>query len=99
MKSARTWSSPFVAPAVVHCPDQPRPRASQGERTGSVDQAVKLAGILAGDLVRDFWVQPSGLLLDVFRRFPPYTVGVRIVGTPHQGLPPHLVNQLGADRV
>src|SRR5215472_13678345 len=74
-------------------------RPDQGQRASSVDQAVELAGVLAGDLVHNFGRQPGELLLDVFRGFGPNAVGVRVVRAPHHRLDADVVDQLGADRV
>src|SRR6266478_8508653 len=67
--------------------------------TSLVDQAVELAGILAGHLEGGFGRQMAELLFDVFLRFRPHAIRVRIVRTPHQRLYPHLLDQLGADAV
>src|ERR1700730_3375956 len=78
------------------------PRSPDGRRRSlwlSVDQPVKLAGVLAGDLVHDFGREAGELLLDVFRGFRPHGVGVRVVGAPHQGLDADVVDELRADRV
>ena len=50
----------------------PPPQAGEGMGGGdaSVNQAVELGGVLAGDLVDDFGRQPGELLLDVFRAIP-----------------------------
>src|SRR5262245_46655566 len=79
-----------------------RPFACDGSNsTGKtlVDQAVELAGVLAGDLMGDVGRQVAELLGDVFRGIGPDAVGMRIVGAPHQGLDAHILDQLGADAV
>src|SRR4051812_28311455 len=70
-------------------------------RTGrsSVDQAVELAGVGAGDHARHLGRDLGELLLDVFVGVRPYAVAVRVVGAPHQALGAHVVDQLGADAV
>src|SRR5690242_11600359 len=64
-----------------------------------VDQAVELAGVLAGDLVGDVGRQVAELLGDVFSGIRPDAVGMRVVGAPHQGFDAHVLDQLGADAV
>src|ERR1700730_13888231 len=78
------------------------PRSPDGRRRSlrlSVDQPVEFARVLAGDFVHDFGREAGELLLDVFRGFRPHSVGVRVVGAPHQGLDADVVDELGADRV
>src|ERR1700719_10521 len=53
----------------------------------------------SGDLVHDLGRQALELLLDVFRGFRPYAVGVRIIGAPHQRFDPDVVDELGADPI
>src|SRR6516225_1532891 len=74
-------------------------RAGEGVEVPLVDQTVELAGVLAGHLAGDFGGQVAELLVDVLLRFRPYPIGMRVVGAPHQGLDPHLLDQLGADAV
>src|SRR2546425_11965621 len=64
-----------------------------------VDQPVELAGVLTGDLGDDVRGQVAELLGDIFRRLGPDTVGMRIVGAPHERLDADIVDQLGADRI
>src|SRR4029453_17854439 len=64
-----------------------------------LDKTVELARVLAGDLLDVVLREGAELLLDVLRRLRPHAVGVRIVGTPHQRLDAHVVDELGADRV
>src|SRR6185436_19428345 len=62
-------------------------------------QPVELAGVLAGDLVRDVGRQVAELLLDVLRRLGPHAVAVRVVRAPHERLDAHVLDELGADAV
>src|SRR2546427_287469 len=64
-----------------------------------VDQPVELAGVLAGDLGDDVRGQMAELLGDVLRRLRPDTVGMRVVGAPHERLDADVVDELGADRI
>src|SRR6266566_2554079 len=64
-----------------------------------VHQPVELGGVLAGDLVHDVGRQTGELLVDVFLRFRPYAVGVRVVRAPHDRFDADILDQLGADRV
>src|SRR6185437_6885438 len=74
-------------------------RACSRRNAALVDQPVELAGVLAGDLVRRLGRQVTELLGDVFARFRPDAVAMRVVAAPHQRLQPHLVDELGADAV
>src|SRR5437867_4231051 len=64
-----------------------------------LDQAVELPRVLADDLVRHLGGQMTELLLDVLGGLRPHPVAVRIVGAPHEGLHPDVVDELGADAV
>src|SRR5437870_13181893 len=64
-----------------------------------VDQPVELAGVLAGDLGDDVRGQVAELLGDVLRRLRPDTVGMRVVGAPHERLHADVVDELGADGI
>src|SRR5438128_1314938 len=64
-----------------------------------VDQPVELAGVLAGDLGDDVRGQVAELLGDVLGRLRPDTVGMRVVGAPHQRLDTDVVDELGADGI
>src|SRR5215470_18546218 len=86
------------------------PLPACGERVGvrddageglisSVYESVELGGVLAGDLVHDIGRQIGELLGDVLRAFRPDTVGMRVIRAPHQGLDPHILDELGADPV
>src|SRR3984957_3940620 len=67
--------------------------------TPSVAEAVELRRVLAGELVDLVGGQPGELVLDELVRFRPHTVGMRVVGAPHNRLKADIVDQLGADAV
>src|SRR5438067_13527274 len=62
-----------------------RPEAWRPRLSGLVHQAVEFGGVLAGDLVDHIRRQAGELLVDVFGRFGPDAVGMRIVRAPHDG--------------
>src|SRR5262245_5977065 len=62
-------------------------------------QPVELAGVVAGDLAKHVGWQMAELFLDVLGRLRPHAVGMRVVGAPHEGLDPDVVDELGADGV
>src|SRR5260370_15110389 len=68
-------------------------------RAALIHQAVELGGVLAGDLVDHLRRQSGELLVDVFCRFLPDAVRMRVIRAPHDGLDADIVDQLGADRV
>src|SRR5665213_4053167 len=79
--------------------DPGKSRGDEAKSASSVDEPVKLGGVLAGDLVDHFGREPGELFFDVFRRLRPHPVRVRVVRAPHQGFETDLVDQLGPDAV
>src|SRR5689334_383042 len=63
------------------------------------DQAVELADILADDLASNVGGQTAELALNVFLRIREDTIGMRIIGSPHDVLDADFVEQPGADAV
>src|SRR5712692_4074715 len=94
----RRWANSRPRPA---SPSRASPttRRWPGWAPPELAQPVELARVLAGDLADDVGGQVAELLLDVLRRLGPHPVGVRIVGAPHEGLDPDVVDELGADAV
>src|SRR4051812_29069665 len=83
----------------VRWPGKPRPSTVRAYADRLVDQAVELAGVLADDLVGDLRREMAELVFDVFARVRPDAVGMRIIGTPHEGFDPQILDQFGADAV
>src|SRR5258708_6651180 len=59
------------------------------------DQAVKFTGVFASDLALRSAGQMSELPFDMFLGIGKDAVGVRIIGGPHHGLYPHVIEVLG----
>src|SRR5260370_12811722 len=93
--TATKWPASQPATSRNRCPLLGRRRRPPRTRN-LVDQAVELAGVLAGHLEGGFGRQVAELLFDVLLRFRPDALGMGIVGTPHHGLEAHLVDALVA---
>src|SRR4051794_11590406 len=94
-KAGIRFSSTWVAADV----DPGLPPELRSLAASSVHQPVELRGVLAGDLVHGLGREAGELLLDILRAFRPDAVRVWVVGAPHQGFNPHLLDQLRPDAV